>query len=361
MTPTRSIFSLAEHIRELSPVEKDRFDRIYRFTSIESQLHIPLEMRSWVTEQFGSVESVTGQQIARVVNRVTGEGTLFNELRARRPNSGLGSSLKRPHFEESSEDLLANPLDLTPEDPFGRLENRHGITAANIARFDALHSLVIFKEFNPLAFTQESLTSHINLAQDWIAHAHTYDPKARYPYILWNCLWRAGGSLVHGHLQVALTREMHYSKIERLRRDAEAYRQQYNTSYFEDLSKVHLSLGCGHIIDGSNVLSHLTPVREKEVLILAPNLSNAISAIFKVLTVYRDTLNVTSFNMGVIQPPLSSTPESWEKFPVLIRILDRGDISSHTSDIGAMELFAESVVATDPFIIAAALANKGVD
>jgi hypothetical protein len=42
----------------------------------------------------------------------------------------------------------------------------------------------------------------LDLAKQWFAKAHAYDPAARYPYLMWNCLWRAGGSIVHGHMQM---------------------------------------------------------------------------------------------------------------------------------------------------------------
>ena len=39
-------------------------------------------------------------------------------------------------------------------------------------------------------------------------------PQARYPFFLWNCLWRSGASILHGHAQMTLTREMHYARVE---------------------------------------------------------------------------------------------------------------------------------------------------
>ena len=58
-------------------------------------------------------------------------------------------------------------------------------------------------------------------------------------------------------------------------------------------------------------------------------------------------------------PPVAPVSESWEGFPVVARIVDRGDLNSRTSDVGGMELFAESVVASDPFAVAAALQPAG--
>ena len=60
-------------------------DRIYRVTSADGRLRTPAEMVSWVEQTFGPLDRVETQRIVRVSNLVTGEGTLFNELRSRRP------------------------------------------------------------------------------------------------------------------------------------------------------------------------------------------------------------------------------------------------------------------------------------
>ena len=261
-----------------------------------------------------------------------------------------------PPLAPEREDRLARPLELTPEDPFGRIRGEHGITAANVAKYDALHTLVVFNEADPLAFTQASLVDLLATALEWVKEAHRWDPQARYPYLLWNCLWRAGGSQTHGHFQVALARGMHYARIERLRADAEAYRHRHGASYFDDLFVVHRALGCGYRDGESRVLAHLTPLREKEVVVLAPRLdSDAGAVLYRVLAAFRDRMEVRSFNMGVVLPPVAPAQESWEGFPMVVRVVDRGDLDSPTSDVGGMELYAESVVASDPFAVARAL------
>jgi len=62
-------------------------------------------------------------------------------------------------------------------------------------------------------------------------------------------------------------------------------------------------------------------------------------------------MNVTAFNLGVAAPPLEKE-EGWEGFPVLARVVDRGDPRTTASDIGSMELYASSVVSSDPLEVA---------
>jgi len=72
------------------------------------------------------------------------------------------------------------------------------------------------------------------------------------------------------------------------------------------------------------------------------------AAIARAVSAYR-AAGVVSFNMALYVPPLSPDGEDWRRFPPLARLVDRGDPANKTSDIGAMELYAASVIATDPF------------
>ena len=51
-------------------------------------------------------------------------------------------------------------------------------------------------------------------------------------------------------------------------------------------------------------------------------------------------------------PPIGKSDPKWRDFPVLVHLVDRGDPAVRTNDIGAMEMYASAVVATDPFAVA---------
>ena len=67
------------------------------------------------------------------------------------------------------------------------------------------------------------------------------------------------------------------------------------------------------------------------------------------LDCYLHQLGVTCFNVVLYVPPLAAVPEDWSGFPVIARIVDRGALHNKTADMGAMELYASSVVSCDPF------------
>ena len=173
---------------------------------------------------------------------------------------------------------------------------------------------------------------------------------------MWNCLWRAGGSIVHGHMQMTATRGQHYPKVEALRRQALAYSASEG-DYFDDLWLVHSALGLGTEIEGARAMASIVPIKEREVLILGrPGAAETslAPAIARTVATYR-ALGVMSYNMALYLPPLSPDGEDWRRFPPIARLVDRGDPANKTSDIGAMELYAASVIASDPFRLADAL------
>ncbi len=348
------IANLEEIVGSLPAREKALFQRIYAISTTTGELHPPQSMQPWIRQQFGSIEAVTKQKIVRVTNTVTYEGALFNRLRNSRPIEAKDkNSLDAQLLEASQKDSFCYPEENTPEDFFGRVAGKHCVTASNIAKYDGLHGMVIFNEFNPLYFSREQVIDYIDVAWEWAKRAQAKQPQAKYLFFVWNCLWRSGASIYHGHAQVMLTSGRHYAKIEGLRQAALSYKQNYSSNYFTDLFQVHHSVGCAVEKGGVKILASLTPFRDNEVMLMADELNLSLKErIYEVLACLRDRLGVTSFNLGLVTPPLSETEENWEGFPVIVRVIDRGDPSSRASDIGGIEIYASSVVSSDPFKLA---------
>lgn len=362
-TSERSIVQLDEILAELDQPDRARFERLFHVGITYGRIVPPEEMKGWITKQFGSVEATLAQKIVRITNNVTLDGVLFNWLRSSRPMWRAPVDLEAELEALNNADPLATPLTGTPEDVFGRVQGKYCITASNIAKFDGHHGLVVFNERHPLRWTREHIHDYIDTAWEWAQLAHRSDPKAVYYLFIWNVLWRAGASLLHGHAQMLLGREMHYADVEKLRRAALLYQATFRTNYFEDLFRAHRSVGAGfEREDGVRVIANLTPKKENEVLLIQPNVTSMTDALkdalYDVLACYRDKLGVTSLNVAVYQPPMDATEEDWAGFPVMLRIVDRGDPSSRTADFGTMELYAASVVSSDPFRLAHALENS---
>ena len=339
----------------MPPGERQIFSRIFSVEVVKSILCPPDAMLPWIERQFGSLEKVREQTVVRVTNLITLEQSLFNPLRSLRPrNFGRLDTAGIPAARQGT-DIFSDPLEHTTANPFGRVEGKHCITAGNVASCEQYHCVIIFNNADPLDFGYNEVADYLETGWRWMHMAHNYDPEACYGLFLWNCNSRAGASIPHGHAQVVLGRNSHYVRIEHLRQAAGDYESRFGRRYFDDLFKMHKALGLGFAAGDAKVMACLSPLKLNEVMIVSESLSDLTKeAVYRVLACFRDQLNVTSFNLGIAFPPMGSR-QGWEGFPVIVRILDRGDSGEISSDISAMEFWGANVISSDPFKTAAAL------
>jgi hypothetical protein len=352
------ITDLPALVEDLSPEDRTVADRLFDVVATTGRLHPPEAMRAWIEKSFGSVEAILEQRIVRVTNRITLQGTLFNGLRSSRPlDTGVSVDLER-EIEATAGDPFCRPDQGTPADVFGRVRGEHAVTASNVAKYDGFHGVIVFDDHNPLHLTPEKVSDYVSVGLEWCRKVLETDPEARYPFLMWNCLWRAGGSIIHGHAQVTATRGTHYAKVEHLRRAAASYVAGHGRNYFDDLCLVHESLGLGiPAEEGVRAFASLSPIKEKELIVLgqSPEDENLRRTVGALLQGYVHSLGVRAFNVAFYMPPLAPTREDWSGFPTVVHLVDRGSTANRTSDIGAMELYAAAVVASDPFRVAEAV------
>ena len=356
--PDRKITDLPALIEALPAEDRSLIRRIFEVSATTGRLNPPEGMRPWIEKSFVSVDAVTEQRLVRVTNRITLEGSLFNGLRASRPlDTGVNLDLDR-EIAATEGDPFCRPEEGTPADVFGRVRGEYATTASNVAKYDGFHGVIVFDDHNPLKLTPEKVSDYVDVGLRWAREAQRVDPGARYPFLMWNCLWRAGGSIIHGHAQITATRGMHYPKPERLRRAAKAYSFEHGSDYFTDLQRVHDALGLSiPTEDGVRAFASLAPVKEKELMVIgdSPEDEALHQTVGELLRGYVHELGVRAFNVAFYMPPLAEVDEDWAWFPTVVYVVDRGDPANRTSDIGAMELYAASVVASDPFAVARAL------
>lgn len=367
---------LPDLIAGLPAVERTLAERLFEVVVSEGTLVPPPEMAPWLEHTFGSVEAARRQRIVRVTNRWTYEGAVFNPLRSRRPGAGTvngahdDSEEVRRRIESTRGDDFCRPLQRTPADITGRVHGRRVVTAANVAKADGWHGVGIFDNHDPLALDAELIADMLDVTGKWAARARRADPAARHLFLLWNCLWRAGASQVHGHVQMLLSRVMPQARVALWRSAAVRYYHFTGGSYFTDLAAVHraLSLTATSADGGVDRFASLTPAKEREIVVFAatradghidPAELGALSApLSATLRTALDDFGVYAFNVAIFGPPLAADvrPDpAWRGFPMIARFVDRGDPLASTADIAAMELFGSSVVGADPFDVARGL------
>jgi hypothetical protein len=360
-----TIAELPMNIDRLQPSEKARFDRIFRAWSITASCDCPPEMTQWAERHFGSVDRIKSQTVIRVQNLRTSEGALFNPLRASRPMPQTSPEKDvldtiMPKAQRVQRCPFCRVREMTAADSFvpGRVEGAHCITASNVAKYDGRHGLIVFSEHDPMAFSAETIEDYFDVANRWFHAAADAAQECIYPFIMWNCRWRAGGSQEHGHMQLTLAQGEHYPRVESLRRIAMTYRQDYGNSYFADLFEIHKVLGLGWNVRGAQVIASICPFRDNETWIMSRALDAEMATVLgTVLATLRDQANVQSFNAGILLPPVVPRA-NWKDFPVIVRIIDRLSVAQLPSDISGMGIFAGAdAIASDPYAIAPLFKN----
>ena len=267
----KSITNISKIISELPKTKQNDFKRIFLVSVFDSEMDVPKEKVAEWDEKYGGIENLKKQRIVRIDNLITNESTLFNSLRASRP---MQKSSEEINLEEKGKDDFCNPLTATPYDMFGRIKGKRSITASNLMKYDCYHDVVIFNEHNPLKFSYESISDAINVALKWFKKVNKTDKGAIYPFLIWNCLWRAGASIVHGHIQTTMTKVRHYPQVELLKKNSEEYKRRYKRDYFTDLYRVHECLGLAFCHRDVKVIASLTPIKEKETIIISRRMNN---------------------------------------------------------------------------------------
>jgi hypothetical protein len=351
-----TITYLPERIAALPESAQARIARLFYIERSDGVCELPETMLEWVERQLGPIETVRHQRVIRVSNRVTYEGALYNELRARRP-----MRFQPPSTAAQGEDIFADPLRTTSADVFGRVRGAYGITASNVSRWDGQCAVTIFDEPDPLKFTRAHLRDYFRIANDWARLANRHDAQARYFVWMWNGGVKAGASIPHAHAQMALGRGMHYARIEQLRAGALGYRRAYGVSYFDDVLAAHQDMGLTFQAAGVAGFVNLAAARNKDIMLLGTAIDDTLAdALADTLRALIDKTGTAAFNVVLLAPPLfAGAQEDWSGFPVMLRLCDRGSPAMLSADIGALDIYAHNTISADPFALHTSLALPG--
>lgn len=347
--PARSLGTLGEQVSRLGVTERELVSRLFHIERRSGELVVPPSLTRQIERWFDGV-AVSPQSIVRVENHVTGESVLINPLRALRPHAARAEELEH-RIERARVDCdFCDPESRTTADVWGRVRGRYGITAANVAKYDAEHGLVVFREHHPHRFAMAEIEDYLATARAWIERARAGDTGLRFPLVVWNCLDAAGASQVHGHLHVVLARDRPYARDAHLLAAAARYRSTTGrNSYWEDWIAAHRALGLVADHGAATAVATLTPTKDREIVVVGGRVwdRDLALAFTRALRTLVDGMDVESFNAALRLPELDGAVDPDDR--VIARVVDRGGWVRGGGGIGAMELYGTPVVSSDPY------------
>jgi len=294
------------------------------------------------------VQAQHDSSIAVVTNRWTSQTTLWNGRRGSKPQTFVRAAIADAH--------AAPPCDFcawqeyTAVSTFGRFQNAHAITAANLFPFRGQHGLAIFRHHDALTITEAQLGGLLDVASDWFAAAAAAaGPAAAEPQLLWNSGPRSGASQAHGHAQLLLL-DAPLPEVASRRAASQRFAAEVGGSLSAATEAAHAAVGLLRTVGDAAIHAPLTPLKDMELCVRG---SSAASPHFRALLhaglrALLDRAGVTSFNVTV---------EGWrEGEGASARMVSRGRIGSNSiaSDFGALELFGgASIGHTQPWAVMA--------
>ncbi|CAF1118326.1 unnamed protein product [Adineta ricciae] len=339
------------------------FDALFRLDEIVGALKVSSvyleKINQWLHNDESLLEQIRQQRIIKVYNRYTHEEMLYNYMRSRRPQtkSEISSESYTSKLLEDSKkncDFCGrNYLNSTAEDSFGRLEHRLSYTAANTFKYDRWHTLIVSRNHDTLHLTEEEIADMFELTKEWFEKAYKTEPIYTCPEMIWDAMPKSGASQMHTHLQASLGYEIYYGNIERTRQGARLYGQMNNLrNYFSDYVYIHQVLGLTIPIGRVQIVVHLTPIKDLEVMIIGDKLDGDFyKALHLLFRTFVDDLNEYSFSLGMYLPPMNESVLTDHEMPVVCRLVFRNPVTNLRSDMNGLDLYTSSVIGKDRYIL----------
>ncbi|CAH1783243.1 unnamed protein product [Owenia fusiformis] len=335
------------------------FNTIFTVRKRSGSLNIPdtfvPKMLKWLGGNKKYLEEAQHQTITITFNELTRDSTIFNPLRGKRPitKPEISERLYVDNLAEKSGKTCdfceSTYKKYTGIDPFGRLETSHAFTASNAFKYDAWHTMVVFRNHHPLDWNFIEFMDLFQLTLDWVNKVHYTDPNYKYPIVMWDLLPHASASQIHPHVHVTMETDRYYGSQENWRLAAEQYSKMFpDRNYFTDLIHLHDILGLAVHVDDVVAYASITPKKDNEIVIMAESPSaNFFHMIYYVTRAFIEDMDHLCYSMSIVYPEMGSSNTG--RMPTLARIVTRGSVSEIRSDISSLELFAASNVNVDPF------------
>lgn len=346
-------------LADLAPAERRRLlDGAF---DVEALPAAPLRMSDALWAGASAVlqaprHAVEHQTLVVTRDLLLGTEALFNPRRARRVAAPAAppARVAAPGCRWCHPALKGDGQPDLAEDGFGTLRSADGRAraSANWAR-SAPVSGVVFGDagmHDLLSLDGEAFASLFDAAGRYVAAAQAALPQTDFFEVFVNGGPRSAASVEHAHVQVVGRPHRHFAYPERV---------AAVPGYWQRAQRVHSAVGLAVDFDQGCAWAELVPAKDCGITALSVDLVEGARMMHAILRsmIERGT---NAYSLCAILAPRwtagRAPPARFRDWPAVVwRLLDRGDARAAHGDIGCLELWGSSVVATDPYIAAAGL------
>jgi hypothetical protein len=355
------INSIADLFLHINEPHLAQFHELYELEHMPA-VRLIMNDRGWADtkpvmgDNRGEVED---QTLFILRERLAGHEVIYNPIRSRRAAPPKGPDpvdlIEQERMDNSckwcEEDGWLQP-NLWADD-FGQAwsSDSRFVAQANRARLAPISGVVFgdHRAHNHLTLSLNDFLGMFQVAESYIARAREARPDVKSFIIFMNGGPKAAASISHAHLQIVGRQGSRYFGY------AENILSRCGSDYWKRVGEVHTDLGLTLVRDQCASWVNVVPVRDRDISIASPSIIQGAVLAHSLLQVLirQGTSNYSLAAFLTPEQDASSSDHCGWKWPtVLWRLVDRGDMRTKHSDVGAMELFGSSVVATDPFDVA---------
>jgi len=212
----------------------DILEIIYSINSYATPIIIPgelqLKVRGWLQEDEDLLKSATNQNVIHITNKISGETTHYNPLRAKRPGSKVvqDKEFVQKLISESQEGCdFCKYSNLTAKEKWGRVETPFCVTAANMFRLSGpSNGVIIARKHSVLDLNDDDFAGQLECARLWFEAVREQDPSLEAGMMIADSLGKSGASQIHPHMQTWMGKQFE-GQFASLYRQADRYREQY--------------------------------------------------------------------------------------------------------------------------------------
>lgn len=330
-------------ISKLDSTDKNFVNSCYRFTLTASKFELPFFYHQ--NYKKSEIKDLENQRSLRVDNKFIEIGAIYNSYRLAREKWIIHKPLT---FDNTEGCPFCNISVSTPKEISKKANIMlNGFTIIpTLAKYDSIHSMVIFKDHNPYSISINSLKKTFMIAFEFFKLHYTKSDT--YPLIYWTCPWKAPSSIHHGHCHLYLAQGKPYSKIGKYINFSENYS---HSKYFLDRwIKIHNLLELD-LFQNNEVFSfiNITPIGNQEIVVIGEPLHDDFHHfLYNLLNALIYKLGVVHFS--IIGFPLTNNASALKNaHKWVFEIVDRGHPHQINDNLNFQTVCGSNILSKDPY------------